>query len=146
MSKNFKVVRAWKKQEKRIVLLLYRKGLLSIPIENLYWAKYKRYGKKFRSKYSKRKLECFLPEIYYSTWDYWGEFDEHPLVDDIIDRLTGDGIPDDIFEECGYDYFRAMRYSSFQYKGRKWFIKYLSSLPTVRKDSKINKFLKYIRE
>jgi len=50
------------------------------------------------------------------------------------------------FEECGYDYFRAMRYSSFQYKGRKWFIKYLSSLPTVRKDSKINKFLKYIRE
>lgn len=31
-------------------------------------------------------------------------------------------------------------------KGRKWFIKYLSSLPTVRKDSKINKFLKYTRE
>jgi hypothetical protein len=146
MSKNFKVVRAWKKQEKRIVLLLYRKGLLSIPIENLYWAEYTRYGKKFRSKYSKIKWECFLPEIYYSTWDYWSGCNEHPLVDDIIDRLIYNGIPEGILEKYGYDYSRAMRYSSFQYKGRKWFIKYLSSLPTVRKDSKINKFLKYTRE
>lgn len=141
MSRTPKSKRVWNKQEKRIVRLLYRKGLLS-DMSNLYWASYKETGKKYKNKGSSYSWYGSLDEIYYCTWDYWSEYDEHPLVDEIIERLITEGIPDYVFEECGYDYFQAMKHSSFQYKGRKWFIKYLEGLPTVRCDSKINKVLK----
>lgn len=141
MSRTPKINRVWNKQEKRIVRLIYRKGFLS-DMPNLYWASYKETGKKYKNKGSSYSWYGCLDEVYYCTWDYWGECDEHPLVDGIIDNLTAKGIPDSILEDCGYDYYKAMKHSSFQYKGRKWFIKYLEGLPTIRCDSKINKVLK----
>lgn len=49
MSKTPKINRVWNKQEKRIVRLLYRKGF-DIDLSNLYWASYKKTGKKYRRK------------------------------------------------------------------------------------------------
>lgn len=141
MSRTPKTNRVWNKQEKRIVKLLYRKGLLSGPT-NLYWASYKSSGKRYKNKGSSFRWEGYLDEVYFCTWDYWGECDEHPLVEGVIDKLIADGISDGILEKCGYDFYKAMSHSSFQYKGRRWFIKYLEGLSTVRHDSKINKVLK----
>ena len=99
-------------------------------------------GKRYKNKGSSFIWRGYLDEVYYCTWNYWGECDEHPLIDEIIDNLIEKGIPDSVFEDCGYDYYKAIKHSSFQYKGRRWFIKYLKGLPTVRCDSKINKLLK----
>lgn len=140
MSRTPKIKRLWKKQEKRIVRLLYRKGLLPVAVSQLYWEAYKENGKKYRDEGSPLKWHVRLDEIYYCTWSY-GEVDEHPLVDEVIERLTSEGIPDEKYEECGYDYDEMMKYSSFRYKGRKWFIKYLESLPTTKQASVINKTL-----
>lgn len=49
MSKTPKINRVWNKQEKRIVRPLYRKGF-DIDLSNLYWASYKKTGKKYRRK------------------------------------------------------------------------------------------------
>lgn len=70
-----------------------------------------------------------------------GECDEHPLVDRFIEKTTWENIPDDVLKNCG-DMCEVYSRSNFQYKGRKWLIKYLSALPTVRCDSKINKILR----
>ena len=141
MSRTPKSNRVWNKQEKQIVRLHYRKGLLS-NMPNLYWASYRETGKRYKNKGSSFIWRGYLDEVYYCTWNYWGECDEHPLIDEIIDNLIEKGIPDSVFEDCGYDYYKAIKHSSFQYKGRRWFIKYLKGLPTVRCDSKINKLLK----
>lgn len=143
MSRHPKSTRIWNKQEKRIVRLLYRKGFLS-DISNLYWESYRTTGKKYKSKGSSCSFYVYLNEIHYCVRDYWGEYDEYPLVEGIIDKLILEGIHDSILENYGYNYFEAMKHSSFQYKGRKWFIKYLKGLPTVRCDSKINKVLKIV--
>lgn len=52
-----------------------------------------------------------------------------------------ENIPDDVLKNCD-DMWKAYSLSNFQCKSRKWLIKYLSTLPTVRFDSKINKILK----
>lgn len=141
MSRTPKSNRVWNKQEKRIVRLLYRKGFLS-DMPDLYWASYKKTGKRYKNKGSSFSWHGYLDEVYYCTWDYWGECDEHPLVDGIIGNLIDKDISDSVFKECGYDYRKAMKHSLFQYKGRRWFIKYLRGMPTVRCDSKINKILR----
>ena len=142
MSRTPKSNRVWNKQEKRIVRLIYRKGLLSLNTSDLYWASYKETGKRYKNKGSSFIWSGYLDEVYYCTWDYWGDCNEHPLVDEIIDNLIEKSIPDNVFEECGYDYYKAMEHSSFQGKGRRRFIKYLEGLTTVRCDAKINKVLK----
>lgn len=143
MSRTPKSNRIWNKQEKRIVRLLYRKGIMNVDVPELYWAALKKCNnKQYRNNGSSCNWPGYLDEVYYCTWDYWGECDEHPLIDSILTRLTSEGISDKVFEECGYEFYKAMQQSSFQYKGRKWFIRYLETLPTVRCDAKINKALK----
>lgn len=140
MSRTPKTNRVWNKQEKRIVRLLYRKGF-DINLSNLYWASYKETGKKYRHKGSTFSFSGYRDEVYFCTWDYWGECDEHPLVDRFIEVTTWENIPDDVLKNCD-DMWKVYSLSNFQYKGRKWLIKYLSALPTVRCDSKINKILR----
>ena len=69
------------------------------------------------------------------------EYDEHSLVDSFIEMKTWENIPDDVLKNCD-DMCKVYSLSNFQCKSRKWLIKYLSALPTVRCDSKINKILK----
>lgn len=141
MSRTPKIDRAWNKQEKRIIRLLYRKGLLPVEVSQLYWASYKPTNKKYRNKGSKFSWSGYRDEAYYCTYDYWGECNEHPVIDEFIEVTTWGNIPDGVIKDCD-DMWKVYSLSTFQYKGRKWLIKYLSLLPTVNCDSKINKALK----
>lgn len=140
MSRTPKTNRVWNKQEKRIVRLLYRKGF-DIDLSNLYWTSYKETRKKYRHKGSTFSSLGYRDEVYFCTWDYWGDCDEHSLVDTFIEMTTWKNVPADVLKNCD-DMWKAYSLSNFQYKGRKWLIKYLSALPTVRCDSKINKILR----
>jgi len=63
-------LKLWKKQEKRIVKLLYRKDLLGIDINELYWNEYAPTGKKY--KFDKYRFPEYFDELHYCTTDYWG--------------------------------------------------------------------------
>jgi hypothetical protein len=116
-------LKLWKKQEKRIVKLLYKKGFLNcFNINEFYWESYKSLGRRYRSKKGYLNLQ-YLPEVHYSTKDYWGETDENSIVDIIKSFFYYDGELPII-------------------KTRQGFINYLTSLPTTVNDSKINKILK----
>lgn len=137
--------RVWNKQEKQIIRLLYRKGIISPEdIKGYYWESFKRSGKRYRlkGKYSGRKFDGYLDEVYYYTFDYWGEMNEHPVVDSIIDRLIWTGVTQDLNQVDVDDMCKVLGSSFFKYQRRKWFIKYLKALPTVRCDSKINEILR----
>ena len=136
-----KAKRLWIKQEKRIVKLLYRKGLIrpDIKIKDLYWQEYHSTNKRYRSKNKKYKFTEYMPEIFFGTCDYWGEWDDHSIVYDVLDGLYWKHtIPSDTNNG---DYPK----STFKYNGRQWFINYLNTLPTVNFDNKINKLLKVNR-
>lgn len=135
-----KIHRKHIKEEKRIVKLLYKKGLLKdYKLNNLYWASYKWFGKK-TYKWGKHRFPVFLPEIYFCTTDYWGECDEHALIDHIIEGLIWEKVPEIEKMKEMSDVFSL---STFKAISRTDFIQYLSALPTVVFDSKINKILKY---
>lgn len=133
-------LRIWKKQEKRIVKLLYKKGFLeTFKLSKLYWEEFHPlHRKKKRIKNGiKYGGNVYAPEIHYSTVDYWGECDEHSLVAYIIDLLYWENAIENTVTEDSFGYPD----SDFKFKGRLWFINYLESLPTKRTDSKINKLL-----
>lgn len=73
-------VRIHIKQEKQIVKLLYKKGLLNKKeVESLYWAAYSRLTRPKKSK-EKYRISIYLPEIHFCSYDYFGEADEHSIV------------------------------------------------------------------
>ncbi len=128
-------IRKWIKDEKRIVKLLYRKGFLTghHKVDDLYWNEYKESGRRYKSgKYRHRE---HLPEVHYCTTDYFGESDEHSIVDTIKDMFYWSELkPWD-------EKVSAYPESNFKHLDRQRFIKYLSGLKTVRNDSEINKVL-----
>lgn len=143
MSLTSKINRTWNKQEKRIVRLLYRKGLIGMDINELYWASYKRSTDRYKDKrYPTRKWDNYLDEVHYCTCDYWGECDEYGLVDGIIEKLIWDNVPEEINDPMSDDMWYQYNHSTFEHTTRKKFIRYLQSLPTVRCDNKINEVLK----
>lgn len=79
-------------------------------------------------------LQLIILRFIFAPLIIGGEADEWGLVDTVLDRLFWDGVDDD-WDSDGYPE------SSFVCHSRLWLIKYLKSLPTVRKDSKINKVL-----
>lgn len=144
MKKYFKT---FIKQEKRIVKLLYKKGMLdNFKLEELYWASYLKTGKKYwyGSKGKTYRWPEFYPEVYYSTSDYWGECDEHSVVEHIQQTLYWTHIDERNWNPNNGE----MPKSLFKYYGiryRKNFINYLESLPTKRSDNKIRKVINKIR-
>ena len=128
--------RVYMKQEKRIVRLLYKKGLIDINLKGLYWEEYKYFRKTNRKNKNGYKCMLYYPEIHYSTTDYWGEVDEFSLVDSITQGLYWGNAEYPAHESDG-----EWPESTFKFKGRNWFIKYLQALPTVRCDAKINQVL-----
>jgi len=142
MSANPKIKRRWIKQEKRTVRLLYRKGLLKdFPVDSLYWAEYNWFGKRLR-KHGKHRYPVYMPEVHYCTTDYWGESDEHSVVRSVLDHLHWANIDTDEWDESQGGWPK----SSFPRMSRDGFIKYLSGLPTLVPDTKINRILKTIKE
>lgn len=135
------------KEEKQIVRLLYRKGFIKPKeLKTLGWD-YCTQGKRGRKRKGKRNYSYsdYLPEVHYYWFDsYAGYGDSRSVIDYIIEKLWWDNHNNDCdFGETGNSTYGT---SSFKYNGREWFIKYLKSLPTVRCDSKINKYLIITKE
>jgi hypothetical protein len=151
MSKTPKIKRQWIKQEKQIVYLLYRKGLIidaHIKLEDLYWASYnwlnrKHYKTKLNS-YGGRiyRAPIYMPEVHFCTTDYWGESDEHSIVDTVLQQLYWKHVDTRDRDEDSDKY----PVSTFPKMTRTQFIKYLKSLPTKVADKKINKIIKTLKD
>ena len=140
MATNPKIKRLWTKQEKRIVKLLYRKGLLKdFKITDLYWAEFNWFrGRKYKSRYSKYSYPVYMPEVHYMTTDYWGESDEHSIVGSVKEHLWWGHAEMENWDDTSGEWPK----STFPKMTRQQFIKYLEKLPTKVNDNKINKLLK----
>ncbi len=135
-----KIKRRWIKEEKRIVYLLYRKGLLKdFKVSDFYWAEYNWLGKRLRkSKNNQYRFPIYMPEVHYYTTDYWGESDEHSIVSYVLDMLHWQHVDMDNWDDTSGEWPK----STFKRMNRNQFIHYLKQLPTVVPDNKINKVLK----
>jgi hypothetical protein len=142
MARTAKIKRRWIKEEKQLVYLLYRKGFLTdFNLKDLYWESYYWYNKKcYKSKISKYRFPIYFPEVHFCTTDYWGESDEHSIVNHVKGILYWGNI--DIKNWDGEEYPK----STFNKLNRQQFLKYLKTLPTKIGDKKINKILKRINE
>lgn len=138
--------RLWVKQEKRIVTLMYQKGLITgkgrdlfyeFKLEDLYWAEYKWLRKKKYKSKGGYKYPLYMPEIHFGTVDYWGECDEHSLVDNLIDSLYWEHVDYETWDETSGEFPK----SKFPRLNRVQLIKYLKGLPTKINDNKIRKIL-----
>lgn len=110
-------VRIHIKQEKQIVQLLYKKGILNKKeVESLYWAEYRHLTRPRKSK-EKYRLSIYLPELHFCTYDYWGEADETSIVS----------------WKTGSNFTRT--------KSRRKIIQSLKCLPTIVFDNKIREVL-----
>lgn len=140
MANTPKIKRRWIKEEKRIVYLLYRKGFIKgeYNLDALYWEEYHRIKKTYKSSNGKYKWSIYMPEIHFTTSDYWGEFDEHSIVDSIKQTLYWEHIDTTDWDEDSGEYPK----STFRNMNRRQFIQYLKKLPTKVGDNKINKVLK----
>jgi len=141
-----KIKRRWVKQEKRIVRLMYKKGLLSeFNINDLYWAEYywvrkKTYKTRAHHYGDKRyRFPVYMPEVHYWTTDYWGESDEHSVVDHVLEMLYWENVDTDNWDSDSGSYPQ----STFNRRmGRPQLIKWLNKLPTKVHDNKIKKILR----
>ena len=151
MARTPKIKRRWIKEEKQIVELLYKKGFIKgeFKLEDLYWESYNWFNKKcYKTKpnpYDGKRyiFPIYMPEIHFSTSDYWGESDEHSVVDVVLERLYWEHIDTTNFDPNSYDEYPK---STFPKMTRGQFIKYLKDLPTKVGDNKIKKVLKKTNE
>lgn len=136
MAHTPKELRKWVKDEKRIVKLLYQKGFLkdSYSYDRLYWEAFRSSGRKHR--HGQYRFTTYYPEIHYCTSDYWGEYDDNCLTLTILDILYWEGVDD---FDPGTETWPK---SKAKIRNRQDLLKHLKTLPTVVKDSKINKILR----
>ena len=146
MSCTPKIKRRWTKEEKRIVELLYKKGFIKgeFKLQDLYWAEYHWYNRKcYKSKHNsydgkRYRFPIYMSEIHFCTTDYWGESDEHSIVDSVLERLHWEYIDTTNWDSDSGEYPK----SKFKKMTRANFIHYLEKLPTVVSDNQIKKVLR----
>ena len=137
-----KIKKRWIKEEKQIVYLLYRKGLLKdFKVEDLYWQEYYWYNRKHYKSSGGYRWPVYMPEVHFSTSDYWGESDEHSIVDTINQHLYWGNIDTTNWDSDSGEYPPSL----FPRMTRSQFIKYLKKLPTKVGDKRINKILNKIK-
>jgi hypothetical protein len=83
-----------------------------------------------------------MPEVHFCTTDYWGESDEHSVVDVVLQQLHWENVDTTNLDSDSGKYPK----STFPKMTRTQFIKYLKSLPTKVADKKINKILKTCKD
>ena len=151
MAHTPKIKRRWIKEEKQIVYLLYRKGFIvkdEFKLEDLYWASYHWYNRKcYNTKHNlydgkRYRHPVYMPEIHFCTTDYWGESDEHGIVDIVLQELYWEHVDTTNWDSDSGEYPK----SSFKKMTRGQFIKYLKGLSTKVGDRKINTILKRVNE
>lgn len=142
MSRTPKSKRRWIKEEKRIVSLLYSRGLLKDwKIKDLYWAEYSWLNKKYYRSSGGHRWPVYMPEVHYCTIDYWGEGDEQSIVGTIIQHLYWGNIDTTNWNPESGEYPP----SKFTKMTRSQFIKYLRKLPIKVGDRKINSILNKVK-
>jgi hypothetical protein len=147
MANTPKIKRRWVKEEKQIVYLLYRKGfIVKWKLSDLYWESYHWYNrkyyksKKYTSDGKKYRYGIYMPEVHFCTVDYWGESDEHSLVDSVLEGLYWEHIDTKNWDSDSGEYPQ----STFPRMDRKQLIHYLKKLPTKINNNKINKIIKRV--
>lgn len=132
-----KYIRKHIKDEKRIIKLMYKKGafeLLYLELKDLYWEEEicgKRHRRRGRDK-NRYRYKDYLPQLHLHTTDYWGEGNNHSIVDFYKQYFYYE--LNEPFDEFG-DPINKIRLTN------KFIINYLSKLPTKHNDSKINRLL-----
>ena len=117
-----------KKEYKRLIKLLYKKGYITKYFGEIkskdyfYWENY----------YDQERL-------YYCKLDYWGEADEYDIVTTIISNEIYENIMPDDTLSTKYLYSKKRCIFNGNYKE---IINYLSKLPNKINNHKINLFLK----
>ena len=141
MANTPKVKRRWIREEKQIVYLLYRKGLLKdFKIKDLYRAEYHWHNRKHYRSSGGHRWPLYMPEVHFSTTDYWGESDEHSIVDCILQELYWAHI-DTTNWDSGSGEYPPSRFPRME---RGQFIKYLKKLPTKVNNNKIKEVLRKV--
>lgn len=121
----------FKKEEKRLITLLYKKGFLkNFKLSDLYWAKFSPCRNKKRKHGRKHRSTIYYPEVHFCTTDYWGESDEHSLIDEVYPN----------YEILGFDPENGR--TIFKRRTRLQRIKMLKKMSTVINDNKIREVLK----
>lgn len=145
MAYTPKIKRRWVKEEKRLVYLMYRAGLLATfpKIEELYWKEYHSLKKTYKSKNvngdgRRYKFSIYMPEIHYCTTNYWGESDEHSIVDHVWQGLYWTHIDEANYDPTSFEYPNSLAPKMTRLQ----FIKYLKTLSVKVEDKKIKKVLK----
>lgn len=139
LSDNMKkYIRKHLKDEKRILKLMYYKGIfkiMKINLESIAWEELLR-GNKQRKGIGRQKYggHDYLPELHVYTSDYYGECDSLSLINCYHEYLY--------YKDCYPDADGIGLISNSQMKTRSQLIQHLSKLPTVNKNSKINYILK----
>lgn len=132
--KNY--IRKHLKDEKRIIKLMYQKGIfeiLGLKFTDLSW-EFNRQGKMQRKRGKKYAWRDYLPELHYWWSDYYGEYDSRSVVWSFKDYLffeLGTGINEETGWPIGSNFFTNSE-----------LIEHLNKLPLKIKDSKINAILK----
>jgi hypothetical protein len=141
-SKRCKEIRRRIKEDKRIIILLYRKGELAFldDIKDLYWEYYKHIGTSPKGKRRNYSRLMYLGEIYFSTTDYFSEEAEHGVVDMHLEHK--------FWEELGEDWDGMNEIpKKIQRYTRKQLIRDLKLSPNVKYGSKeINYILRRTEE
>lgn len=130
-----KHIKKWVKDEKRIIKLMHRAGLLAdFNINEFYWESYRPYRFTYVKEWG-RVPTSYYPEIHFSVRDYWGDHDECCVSDSVQEALYWANIIGDQSDCCD------IPDSTYKKKNREDFIRFLTQLPKVVNDSKINKVL-----
>lgn len=132
-----KYIKKHLKDEKRILKLMYKKGILDkeFDLKECGW-EYLFRGHKTRRRKGTYGGSDWLPEFHVFWTDYWGEGDSRSVINTFIENIWFENstIQDD------------MGCPSENPLSKIDLIKYLQSLPTVNFDSKINKYLRVTPE
>ncbi len=130
-----KYIKKHLKDEKRILKLMYKKGIfetLGIDLKDLGW-EYLLTGKRLRKRKDKREFSFheYLPELHIFTKNYWDEGDSYSVVKCLKDYIYFTETDND---EDGFPL-------NTKYPENRDIINYLLKLPTKRNDNNFNKFL-----
>jgi hypothetical protein len=135
-----KYIRKHIKDEKRILKLMYKKGIINElvnDIEDCGWA-YLLKGNRQRSRNGSFNFYDYLPEFHLHTTDYWGDGDSRSLVNVFRENI--------MMANADFCVVKGLIKVNKSVEDAKGLIKYLNSLPTTIRDNKFNKYLKVIPE
>lgn len=135
-----KYIKQHLKSEKRILKLLYRKGIINkSDFKNLEWCYYL-HGKRIRNRRNKNKYHYvdYLPELCQWSTDYWGESDTHSWTSYFHSIIYWGNV-----EYINDEYIPTIKSRIIT---PQYMIKELKKMKDINKDSSFNKYLKVNKE